>query len=76
VASLIVKADIKSTETMAYICCYKIVKIMEPGLYIVIYLVVALIITVVFDIEPVGSVLWGLFPILFPILYIKSKLKK
>ena len=49
---------------------------MDIGFYIVIYLVVALIITVVFDIEPVGSVLWGLYLILFPILYIKAKLKK
>jgi len=41
---------------------------------LVVYLVIALFITVTFNVEPAASVLWPLFPIIVPI--VKSREKK
>lgn len=44
------------------------------GLGAIIYMVIALFITVTFDVEPAGSLLWILFPIIIPI--VKSRERK
>lgn len=50
---------------------------MELSFYhIAIYLLIALIITILFDIQPVSSILWILFPIIIPIRFIIKNNKK
>ena len=40
------------------------------------YLLIAVIITVVFNEEPVSGVLWGLYPIIIPLMYVKTLIRK
>jgi mannose/fructose/N-acetylgalactosamine-specific phosphotransferase system component IIC len=44
--------------------------------YILYYLIITWIITVFFKVEPIGAILWGLFPIILPVLYFKRKKKE
>ncbi len=49
---------------------------MDFGIYMIIYMVIALIITCTTDIQPVASLLWGLFPILYIISKLTEMFKK
>lgn len=40
-------------------------------LIIAAYLLITLIICAVFDTEPIGAILWGLYPIIFPIIWLR-----
>jgi len=39
-------------------------------------MIIALLISVIFNIEPIGSLLWGLYPLLIPIEIYKVKKEK
>lgn len=48
---------------------------LTPSIIILIYLIITLVICVVFKYEPVGAILWILFPIIYPIIWLKKWLK-
>lgn len=49
---------------------------MTPDLYLLIYMLIALAITVIFNTEPIGSLLWILYPILIPLEMYQDRKKK
>ena len=44
---------------------------MDFGIYIIIYLLITLLITILFKIEPIASIWWILFPVIYFIIFIK-----
>lgn len=46
-----------------------------PQLTILGYLIITLALCVIFEMEPVGAILWILFPIIFPIIWVRRWLK-